>query len=90
LQKVVHAPKAIVYHKHLATLKGMAKQFRRYGFEEILLYAMYKDRPGYQRTLGWQFKRISSQVRALFTLCPVFRLLAASLQAAGEKGWCMS
>jgi GT2 family glycosyltransferase len=50
--KVAYTSRSIIRHKHRATLTSMAKQFRRQGFGEILLDAMYRGQPGYQRTLG--------------------------------------
>ncbi|MBC8262932.1 MAG: glycosyltransferase [Anaerolineales bacterium] len=80
--KVVYAAQAIVHHKHRATLKGLFKQFRRHGFGEILLDAMYKDHPGYQRTPARQLKRIGSQFLALMTyVCSFcYRLLVCKLK----------
>jgi hypothetical protein len=75
--RVAYAPEAIVYHKHRATLKTMAKQLQRQGFGEIVLDAMYKGHLSYRRNRRWQFKRMTSQVRALLTyvLSFVYRLL---------------
>lgn len=65
--QVVYAPQAIVYHVHRSTLRSMAKQFRRHGFGEIFLDAMYKDRPGYKRTPKRQLIRMGRQFMTLFT-----------------------
>ena len=63
--RVAYAPEAIVYHMHRSTLSGMARQFRRYGYGEIFLDAMYHKQPDYQRTPGRQYRRMLSQTRAL-------------------------
>lgn len=65
--QVVYAPRAVIYHVHRSTLKSMARQFRRHGFGEIFLDAMYKDRPGYRRTPKRQLARMGRQFIALFT-----------------------
>lgn len=65
--KVDYAPQAIVYHVHRSTLKSMARQFRRHGYGEIFIDAMFKDKPGYQRTPRRQYARMVKQFFALFT-----------------------
>jgi cellulose synthase/poly-beta-1,6-N-acetylglucosamine synthase-like glycosyltransferase len=65
--RVVYAPTAVIYHTHRSTLKSMARQFRRHGFGEILLDAMYKDHAGYQRTPRRQLRRIGKQILAMLT-----------------------
>jgi glycosyltransferase involved in cell wall biosynthesis len=65
--KVVYAPQAVIYHVHRSTLKSMARQFRRHGFGEIFLDAMYKDQPGYKRSPRRQVARMGCQFLALFT-----------------------
>jgi cellulose synthase/poly-beta-1,6-N-acetylglucosamine synthase-like glycosyltransferase len=62
---VVTNPRAIIYHIHRADIKSMARQFRRHGFGEIFLDAMYKDQPGYLRTLPRQLRRMLRQSWAL-------------------------
>jgi glycosyltransferase involved in cell wall biosynthesis len=48
---VSYAPNAVVYHKHRSSLKGMFLQYRRHGFGEIFLDAIYCCYPGYPRSL---------------------------------------
>jgi glycosyltransferase involved in cell wall biosynthesis len=57
--------KAVVYHRHRSNRSKLAKQYRQYGFGEILLDTMFRQCPGYPRTLGFQLKRIWGQCRAL-------------------------
>ncbi len=64
-KKLACADKAIVYHHHRSTQRGLQKQYRQYGYAEILLDTMYGPKPGYPRTRSWQAKRMSSQVAAL-------------------------
>lgn len=64
---VRYAPDAIVYHQHRSTVKGMFRQFRRHGFGEIFLSAMYKDVQGYPHTLRTHLGRMARQLLALLT-----------------------
>jgi len=64
--KLQYAPKAIIYHHHRATKTGLARQYRRYGFGEILLDTIYAHQPGYPRGRKVQLLRIMCQVLALF------------------------
>lgn len=64
-KKLVYAPKAVIYHHHRSTRAGLARQYRQYGFGEILLDTMFKDYPGYPRTRAFQFKRILGQITVL-------------------------
>lgn len=64
---VVYAPQAVIYHVHRSTLRGMARQFRRHGFGEIFLDAMYKNEPDYKRTPKQQLTQMGRQFLALFT-----------------------
>lgn len=70
---LAYAPKAVVYHHHRTTQHGLAKQYRQYGFAEILLDTMYGQLPGYPRTRLWQVRRMLGQVWAL----PRYALLVA-------------
>lgn len=65
--QVTYAPRAIVYHVHRSTLSSMARQFRRHGYGEIFIDAMFKNQPGYRRTPRRQFARMLDQFLALFT-----------------------
>jgi glycosyltransferase involved in cell wall biosynthesis len=93
--KLCYAPRAIVYHHHRATRTGLARQYRQYGFGEILLDTMYGKCPGYPRTRGYQVRRILDQITALprYTLSIMLRqvLLTAGrsdlYQAAVPQLW---
>jgi glycosyltransferase involved in cell wall biosynthesis len=63
--KLHYAPKAIIYHHHRATRTGLARQYRRYGFGEILLDTIYGGYPGYPRGRSYQLRRLLEQVAAL-------------------------
>ena len=90
-----YTPEAIVYHRHRATLSGLARQYRQYGFGEVLLDTMYARHPGYPRGRQYQVRRIVSQLVALprYVLSAVlrqFRLAAGRatpFQAAMPKFW---
>ena len=62
---MVYVPEAIIYHHHRSTQAGLARQYRRYGFGEIILDTLYKQYPGYPRGRGYQMRRIISQIAAL-------------------------
>jgi cellulose synthase/poly-beta-1,6-N-acetylglucosamine synthase-like glycosyltransferase len=64
--KVVPAPDAVVYHRHRSTITSLAKQYRQYGYGEILLDTMYRGFVSYPRTPCYQVGRIFRQVLALF------------------------
>ncbi|MBI3243379.1 MAG: glycosyltransferase [Chloroflexi bacterium] len=59
------ASQAIIYHQHRSTKAGLARQYRQYGFGEILLDTLYGKHSGYPRTRGFQLRRILSQMAAL-------------------------
>ncbi len=63
--RMVYAPEAIVYHHHRASYMSLARQFRQYGFGEILLDMLYQDHDGYPRTRRYQLRRIFKQLAAL-------------------------
>jgi len=63
--QVRYAPQAVVYHHHRSTLTGLARQYRQYGFGEILLDTMYGAYPSYPRSRRYQARRILGQVAAL-------------------------
>jgi len=73
--KVCYAPRAIIYHHHRATMAGLIRQYRQYGFGEILLDTMYRHYPGYPRDLRYQARRMLSQIAAL-----PFYVLSAALR----------
>ena len=69
------AAEAIVYHLHRSTRIGLARQYRQYGFGEILLDTLYGHYPGYPRNRRYQVQRILGQLAALlrYTLSAVLR-----------------
>jgi glycosyltransferase involved in cell wall biosynthesis len=93
--KVEYAPKAIVYHHHRATRTGLARQYRQYGFGEVLLDTMYGQYPGYPRDRSYQLRRLLGQVAALprYALSAMLRQVwlstgrATPYQAAVPKLW---
>ena len=63
--KLHFASEAIIYHHHRSTRTGLARQYRQYGFGEILLDTMYGEYPGYPRSRWYQVRRILSQIAVL-------------------------
>ncbi len=63
--KVAYVPEAVIFHRHRYSFRGLFKQYRQYGFGEIMLDTLYQHVPGYPRTLRFQMRRIAGQVRAL-------------------------
>lgn len=63
--RLAYAPDAVVYHYHRSTRKGLARQYRRYGFGEIMLDTLYNAQPGYPRHLGFQLRRLAQQCLTL-------------------------
>jgi glycosyltransferase involved in cell wall biosynthesis len=70
--RVMSNPQAIVYHVHRSNLRSMSRQFRRHGFGEIFLDAMYKDQPGYRRNFR---RQLGQMVRQLWALTVYLRAL---------------
>ncbi len=62
---VCYVPQAIIYHHHRSSRRKLARQYRQYGFGEIMLDTMYKSQPGYPRTLAFQLRLILKQSWAL-------------------------
>ncbi len=60
-----YAPGAVIYHDHRATRAGLARQYRHYGFGEILLDTMYGQYPKYPRNRSYQVRRLVGQTAAL-------------------------
>jgi glycosyltransferase involved in cell wall biosynthesis len=73
--KLHHAPQAVIYHRHRSTRTGLSRQYRQYGFGEVLLDTMYGQCPGYPRSRRYQVRRILSQMAALprYALSAVLR-----------------
>lgn len=63
--RVSYAPEAVIYHNHRSSKRGLARQYRQYGFGEILLDTIYGRQKNYPRTRSFQARRILSQLLAL-------------------------
>jgi len=66
----VYVPEAVVYHRHRNTIRGMFKQYRRYGLNEIVLTTLYKSESFHMRTPGYQLRGMLQQLRALIMTYP--------------------
>lgn len=64
-RQVRYVAGAVIYHWHRATAAGLGRQYRQYGFGEILLDTLYGDQPGYPRRGGFQARRMAGQAWAL-------------------------
>ena len=65
--RIVGAPKGIVRHPFANSWYELWERFRRYGYSEILLDALYRNQPLYLRTPRKQLLIMLCQFRALFT-----------------------
>lgn len=63
--RVRYAQQAIIYHQHRSTWRGLSRQYRQYGFGEIMLDRMYGSYADYPRTNTFQLERIIRQIFAL-------------------------
>jgi glycosyltransferase involved in cell wall biosynthesis len=57
--------KAIVYHKHNITLRGLFKQYHRYGFGEMLLRTLYKESDFFSASLKDHLRMLGSHTKSL-------------------------
>ena len=64
--KLVYVEDALIFHHHRVNKAALARQYRQYGYGEILIDALYCKVPGYPRGLWYQCKRLISQTFALF------------------------
>lgn len=78
----VYVPDAVVQHKHRSSVKGLFRQYRRYGFTEIALTTLYRGQAFHHRTPGHQLWAIAQQVRALGTYC-----LSLSIRLTRWRRW---
>lgn len=62
---LAYAPDAIIRHRHRSSVKRLARQYRQYGFGEIMLDTLYGSQPGYPRTRAFQARRMLRQAAAL-------------------------
>lgn len=60
-----YAPQSVVYHHHRSTRQGLSRQYRQYGFGEVLLDTLFGQYPGYPRSLKTQLRRLLGQTMAL-------------------------
>jgi glycosyltransferase involved in cell wall biosynthesis len=63
--KLRYVHEASVLHRHRTTVEGLRRQFRQYGYGEVLLDARYGHHPGYPRGLAFQVRRMAGQVLAM-------------------------
>jgi glycosyltransferase involved in cell wall biosynthesis len=63
--KLRYVPEAIIYHRYETTLAGLAREYRQWGFGEVLLDTMYGKYPDYPRGRWVQFRRILNQLSVL-------------------------
>ena len=63
--KLEYMPQAIIYHRHRTSKLDLAKQYRQYGFGEIILDTIYQNYANYPRGRKYQIKQIIKQVVAL-------------------------
>lgn len=63
--KLSFASQAVVHHRHRSTRRDLARQYRQYGYGEILLDTLYANAPAYPRTRAYQFRRMARQAAAL-------------------------
>lgn len=73
--RLEYAPDAIIFHRDRSTAAGLMKQYRRYGYGEIVLDTLYGGHPGYPRDRGYQLRRLLGQAAALprYTLSALVR-----------------
>jgi cellulose synthase/poly-beta-1,6-N-acetylglucosamine synthase-like glycosyltransferase len=62
---IVYNPEAIVYHKYTSTIKGLMKQYHRYGMNEIIITTIHKGQHYHQRTPKYQVITILRQMWAM-------------------------
>lgn len=58
-------PEAIIFHRHRATRTGLGRQYRNYGFGEIVLDTLYGHHHNYPRSRQFQIRRIAKQMAVL-------------------------
>jgi len=79
---------AAVTHQHRSTLAGLARQYRRYGYSEILLKTLYRKAAGYGISPAEQLRRMARQKLALlvYLLSGIYRPFAVlfGLHKPGE------
>lgn len=63
--RVMYAQDAVIQHHHRTTLPGLMKQYRQYGYGEIVLDTLYSRYPAYPRSRQVQLGRMLRQSAAL-------------------------
>ena len=58
--KLIYRPKAVVFHRHRVTTRGLFKQYRAYGYGQAMLRRKYPDR------LAWDWRRELGAYKDLF------------------------
>ena len=84
-KKAVYVPEAVIYHKFSPGLRRLFRHFRIYGYSEIMLGTLYKDKPGYPRPPKEQLRIMLRQSRALLTYLAslVYRSVTAPFRGKG-------
>jgi cellulose synthase/poly-beta-1,6-N-acetylglucosamine synthase-like glycosyltransferase len=82
-KKAVYVPDAVVYHKFSPGVRRLFRHFRIYGYSEITLGTVYKDR-GYPRSPKVQVRIMISQFRALLTYLASFGYRFATARLRGR------
>jgi glycosyltransferase involved in cell wall biosynthesis len=77
-----HAANAIVYHRSRSSLLRLSRQYRQYGFGEIVLDTMYARLPGYPRNRRRQGERLLKQLAVMprYALSGACRWLGMALR----------
>jgi cellulose synthase/poly-beta-1,6-N-acetylglucosamine synthase-like glycosyltransferase len=70
--RIVFNDQAVVFHRYRTEVRGLFRQFRRYGLNEMVLAAAHRGQAYHQRTLGYHLKWMLRQVGALFTYASAF------------------
>jgi glycosyltransferase involved in cell wall biosynthesis len=87
LGRIIGVPDAVVDHPFENSWDEIWERFRRYGYSEILLDAMYQHTPGYIRPAGFQARQILRQVGALLVYIGSFivRIFRCSVRGWNKK-----
>jgi cellulose synthase/poly-beta-1,6-N-acetylglucosamine synthase-like glycosyltransferase len=84
---IAYNPEAVVYHKHTSTIKGLMKQYHRYGVNEIILTTIHKGQQYHQRTPKFQVITIIHQLWAMVMeiKAVVYRFICWPIHRRGIK-----
>jgi hypothetical protein len=63
--KIVFTRAAVVYNHHRSTRQGLNRQYRQYGFGEVLLDTLFGHHPDYPRSRRIQLRRMVGQTVTL-------------------------